>query len=231
MVPRNLVVYAGTVGKQVIIRTDAQIQKSTNQKLIQPRRNSANAAAECKSNSESDGAWMAMDLDNDQKGFSATFSGGKCAIHGPSGEQVGEILKSSTGLYKVEHERGGEVNPAEKILTLDMLHCHLGHISLKSAQKLVKNNFVTGLKLEPTSDADIFCESCIYAKATQKSVPKTREGENMTEFGGEIYSNVWGPALVETEGGKHYYITYTDDKTQLTNLYLMAKKSEAFEST
>jgi hypothetical protein len=41
---------------------------------------------------------------------------------------------------------------------------------------------------------------------------------------------VWGPAPVETKGGKCYYITYTDDKTWFTNLYLLAKKSKAFES-
>jgi transposase InsO family protein len=50
------------------------------------------------------------------------------------------------------------------------------------------------------------------------------------EFGGETHSDVWGPAPVETKGGKRYYITYTDDKTRFTNLYLLAKKSEAFES-
>ena len=27
----------------------------------------------------------------DKKGFSATFSGGKCTIHGPKGEQVDEF--------------------------------------------------------------------------------------------------------------------------------------------
>ena len=41
---------------------------------------------------------------------------------------------------------------------------------------------------------------------------------------------MWGPAPVESKGGKRYYITFTDDKTRFTNLYLLAKKSDAFES-
>ena len=166
----------------------------------------------------------------DEKGFSATFSGGKCAICGPNGEQVGKILKTSRGLYKSKHEKAEEANLANGTITLDKLHRCLGHISPKSALKLVENGFITGLKLEHTSNTDIFCEYCVYAKATCKSIPKAREGEHAMEFGGEIHSNMWGPAPVKTKGGKCYYITYTNNNTQLTNLYLMAKKSEAFKS-
>ena len=89
---------------------------------------------------------------------------------------------------------------------------------------------MTGLKQEPTSDANIFCESCIYAKATCKMVPKTREGKRAAESGDEIHTDVWGLAPVESKGGKRYYITYTNDSTRLTNLYLLAKKSDACET-
>ena len=61
----------------------------------------------------------------------------------------------------MEHKPAEEVNPAEEILTVDKLYWRLGHISPKSAQKLVKDGFVTALKLKPTSDANIFCEACI----------------------------------------------------------------------
>ena len=81
----------------------------------------------------------------DKKGSLATFSGRKCAIHGPNGEQVGEILKTSRGLYKTQHEKVDKANPVEETLTIDKLHRHSGHISPKSAQKLVENGFVTGL--------------------------------------------------------------------------------------
>ena len=50
------------------------------------------------------------------------------------------------------------------------------------------------------------------------------------EFGGEIHSDLWGPAPVATKAGKHYYITFTDDKTCLTHLNLLCLKSEAFDS-
>jgi hypothetical protein len=86
------------------------------------------------------------------------------------------------------------------------------------------------MQLETMSDADLFCKSCVYVKATRKSISQVREGECAMEFGGKTHSDMWGPAPVETKGEKHYYITYTDDKTWFTNLYLLAKKSKAFKS-
>jgi Zinc knuckle len=167
----------------------------------------------------------------DEKGFSVTFSGGKCTIHGPDGRCVGEVPKSEKGLYKVQHEKGKEANIAKETLTLDMLHWCLGHIFPQAAKKLINKGFVTGMQLETTSDADLFCESCIYAKATRKSIFKVRKGEHAMEFGGETHSDMWGPAPVETKGGKHYYITYTDDKTWFTNLYLLSKESSPTKTT
>ena len=71
-----------------------------------------------------------------------------------------------------------------------------------------------------------FCSSCVYAKATQKQVPKVREGERAKEFGGEVHSDLWGKLPVESKGGKNYYVTFIDDKTHLTHLYLLKMKDE-----
>jgi hypothetical protein len=68
----------------------------------------------------------------DNKGFSATFLGRKCCIHGPDGEQVGEIPKCK-GLDKVQHDEREEANVVEDTLTLDSLQPRLGHISPKAA--------------------------------------------------------------------------------------------------
>jgi hypothetical protein len=116
-------------------------------------------------------------------------------------------------------------------VSLDQLHQRLGHISPDVARRLVSNKLVSGVRVAEMSSGDpFFCESCVYAKATRKPVPKQREGDRATEFSGEIHSDLWGLAPVESKGRKHYYITYTDDKTRLTNIYFLAKKSGAFDS-
>ena len=124
-------------------------------------------------------------------------------------------LEKKRGLYKVEHELNiEEVNAVEESLTLDQLHCRFGHMSPIIAKKLIENKFVTGVRLGLTLSGDpFFCESCVYAKATQKIIPKAREGNRADVFAGEVHSDLWGPAPVETKGKKRYYITFTDDKT------------------
>jgi len=52
------------------------------------------------------------------------------------------------------------VNAAEEFLTLDKFHQGMGHISVKIAQQLVKDKFITGVQLEYTPSNDLknfFC--------------------------------------------------------------------------
>ena len=143
---------------------------------------------------------------------------------------MGAVLKTK-GLYHVAHNEPKTAHVADEELTLDQFHCRMGHISVGAACCLVKNGFVTGICLELTSSGEpFFCESCAYAKATQKPILKTCEGKCATKFGDEVYSDLWGLAPVKTKGGKKYYIIFTDDIFQLTHLYLLCLKSKAFEA-
>ena len=72
------------------------------------------------------------------------------------------------------------------------------------------------------------CQSCVYAKATRKSIPKTCDSKHAKNFGKEVHSDLWRPAPIETKRGWHYYITFIDDYTWLTHLYLLCTKDEAF---
>jgi len=75
-------------------------------------------------------------------------------------------------IRNMDHE-GEEVAIAEEILTAEQFHRRMSHVSIKTACKLVKDKHVLNLRLEDVSDIDnFFCESCVYAKATRKSVPK-----------------------------------------------------------
>jgi hypothetical protein len=149
----------------------------------------------------------------DDKGFTTTFSGGKCVITGLDGVKVGEIPKNHKGLYCIEHSFETAEIAVEKII-LNQFYCHMGHIFPEVAQKLVQKGFVTGIHLKTTASGNpLFCKSCVYVKSTQKPVQKACGGERATVFKKEVHFNVWGPAPVENKGGRHYYITYTDDCT------------------
>ena len=57
-----------------------------------------------------------------KKGFTATFSDGKCVIHGPEGGQVGSVPCQS-GLYCVTHDVPEAARAVNDLVTLDQLHC------------------------------------------------------------------------------------------------------------
>jgi hypothetical protein len=108
-------------------------------------------------------------------------------------------------------------------------HSRMGHISPESARDLVRQGLVTGVNLDLTDPVKpFFCESCIYAKATRKAISKVREGDRAAIFGGEIHSDVWGPAPVPSKGGMRFYVLFVDDKTRFTHLYLLTNKGEVY---
>jgi hypothetical protein len=55
----------------------------------------------------------------DEEGFSALFGQGKCLLRGPDSEKVGEVLRTSGRVYKVEHELG-TANVVVDTLTLGL---------------------------------------------------------------------------------------------------------------
>ncbi|KIJ14497.1 hypothetical protein PAXINDRAFT_40927, partial [Paxillus involutus ATCC 200175] len=81
-------------------------------------------------------------------------------------------------------------------ITVMELHRRMGHISPSVARCLAEIGLVSGLKFDMSADKPTFCESCVYAKATRKPITKEQTGECATDFVGEVYSDLWGPAPV-----------------------------------
>ncbi|PPR01457.1 hypothetical protein CVT24_001860 [Panaeolus cyanescens] len=143
----------------------------------------------------------------DEMGYTCTFRKGRCIIESPEGERVGEILRNTRGVYRVEEVMSTEdeeewVGAVEDEVTLEQFHRRMGHIAPDTARKLISKGLVTGVKLAGSnSTTPFFCEACVFAKSTAVPIPKVREGERAKEFGGEVHSDLWGPAPVETLRG------------------------------
>jgi hypothetical protein len=105
----------------------------------------------------------------------------------------------------------------------------MGHIDVCAVKDLVKHGAIDGVMLTG-SIKDFECCVCQIAKARRKSIPKVREGERAQEFGGEIHSDLWGPARKATFGGRLYYISFTDDWSRWMTIYLLTNKSDAFDA-
>ena len=166
----------------------------------------------------------------DQCGYTTTFGSSTCTIQDRDGAEIGQIPRSEKGVHKVIHDNDELANAATETLTWTELHRRMGHISPGVVKKLAENGLMAGVCVDISSGKPVFCESCVYAKATRKPVPKEREGNRATEFGKEVHSDLWGPSPVTTLCGCRYYVSFTDDKTHLTYLHLLKHKSDTLNA-
>ena len=105
----------------------------------------------------------------------------------------------------------GVVNPFE-------LHCRLGHPSLSMFKKLYP---------QFSSIASLNCESCQYTKLYRVHLSPRVNNQASAPFK-LVHSDVWGPCLVVSSTRFRYFVTFVDDYSQTTCLYLMKNHSELF---
>jgi hypothetical protein len=93
----------------------------------------------------------------------------------------------------------------------------------KTDKQLVSSRTIKGKKID-SALAIQHCNSCEYAKATHKPIKKERQTPRATKLGDEVHSNVCRPSPIQTPGHKDYYMSFTDDHTRWTHLWLLATK-------
>ena len=75
-------------------------------------------------------------------------------------------------------------------------------------------------------DSDFKCDTCILAKSHRVSY-STSLNKSDIPFA-LIHSNVWGPSLITTSSSIHWFVTFINDCTHMTWLYLLKHKDDVF---
>src|SRR3984957_18516231 len=165
----------------------------------------------------------------DQAGYWATFGGGKCTIKAPDRKVIAQ-LPLTHGLYRVVTQNTGKqrANAVVQKLTLTEAHRVLGHISHGAVKAAVRDELITGIELDETEPA-AFCDACAQAKPHRKPFPKVASS-HASELGGRVVGDLWGPASVESLGGKRYSFSLLDQGTHWTDEDYLKNKSEALDS-
>lgn len=100
-------------------------------------------------------------------------------------------------------------------------HYRLGHPNFLYLSKMFPSLFINK---NPNS---FCCEICQFAKHTRNSY--SRLTYKPSKPFSLIHSDVWGPSHVNTLTGKRWFISFIDDHTRLTWVFLMKNKSEVSE--
>ena len=95
---------------------------------------------------------------------------------------------------------------------------------------MLKDGTITGITLDDAHATMGTCDSHEYAKTMRKPIGKLRDPPRCEKLGDEVHTDLWGPSLVQMSMHSRYYVSFTDDYTQFTKLYLLKLKSDTFDS-
>ena len=119
------------------------------------------------------------------------------------------IGRESQGLYHLTSKSSPAVFISANAPLL--IHSCLGHYSLSKFQKMV-TRFSTL--------SSIACESCQLGKHTHVSFLKCLNNQAKSPFK-LVHTDVWGPCQTASTLGFQYFVTFIDDYSRCTWLFLI----------
>jgi hypothetical protein len=126
------------------------------------------------------------------------------------------------GLYPLPVGRQIKQAYSAAKVSFDRWHHRLGHPATLIMEKVIRQ---FNLPISLDSNKDSVCDACQKAKSHQLPFPNSSTiSQHPLEL---VYSDVWGPAP-NSVGGHKYYVSFIDDYSKFTWIYLLKFKSEVF---
>ena len=143
-----------------------------------------------------------------------SFFPGFCLFQDLMTKQIISKGHESGGLYILDPTVPRPI-ACSRVTTPFETHCWLGHLSLPLLKKLCPQ-FLSLLSLD--------CESCKYEKHHRLSY-SPRVNKRASALFELVHSDVWGSCPVVSLTGFQYFVTFVDDYSPTTWLYLMKNRS------
>nr|GEX00106.1 hypothetical protein [Tanacetum cinerariifolium] len=103
-------------------------------------------------------------------------------------------------------------------------HCRLGHISKKRIEKLKHDGLLNSIDIESLGK----CVSCMSGKMARK--PYSHQVERAKDLLRLIHTDVCGPFKIVSRQRANYFVTFTNDFSRYSYVYLLKHKHEVFET-
>ena len=158
------------------------------------------------------------------KGCAVAFKTGKCEV-----TKEGRVVAtgSRTGsLYYVDLASTPKALVTTGEPKEDLWHQRYGHLGETSLNTLVQESIVDGLDYNASKKLT-FCDDCADSKNHRQKF--SGEGRRRTEVLELVHSDVCGKMSVTSNGGGYYFLTFIDDSTQYTWVYILKTKAEVYE--
>ncbi|OMO54671.1 Integrase, catalytic core [Corchorus capsularis] len=116
---------------------------------------------------------------------------------------------------------GNASSSAYMVDSMDLWHARLGHVSISYIKKMQSLGLISNL-------GKLFdkCLICAETKLTKKTCASVNRE---TELLGLIHTDLGDMKQCMFRGGKQYYVTFINDCSRFTKVYLLKHKDEAFD--
>lgn len=137
------------------------------------------------------------------------------------GRQVA-IAPLSFNLFGLRNEKISSIN--ENVQCIHYWHRVFGHRDTQAILSMIKNGMLSEIQIKNCNCSDT-CQVCLKGKMTRKNFAKQRPkiSKNILDV---VHSDLCGPMRTVTPSGKKYILTFIDDFSRFTFIYLLREKSE-----
>ena len=129
-------------------------------------------------------------------------------------------------LYYLEYCRKGQNLNVAKNNNEMLWHRRYGHISEQNLKSLANSELVEHFRYNSMKNIG-FCESCIGGK--QHRTPFGASERQTCDLLELVHSDVCGKISESSIGGAQYFLTFTDDKSRYSWVYMLKTKDQVFE--
>jgi len=172
----------------------------------------------------------------DKAGCSLTIEDGECKIRSPrpyctilgSVPRVNNLYRLDSSAIQGPEPPKHYANIASGPISINELHCRMGHVNFQTLREMVRKGAVEGVELD-SSPIPSFCEFCVRGKAHRKAFSKVSE-TTYSKYGEKVVTDLWGPAQVQSIRGHSFAHMFEDLYSREPRVAFLKAKSDAFES-
>ena len=161
-----------------------------------------------------------------EKGNDVKFYEDTCIIQDVNRKTVAVATRDG-GIYHVTTNQAHATIATTTPMKEDIWHRRYGHLSLMNLQKLARKQLVNNFNFSATQEIQFF-KSCIQGKQHKATFPVRSDCEKTKEPLDLVHSDVCGKINCKSLSGAEYFLTFVDDKTRYTWVYVLKRKSDVF---
>jgi transposase InsO family protein len=117
---------------------------------------------------------------------------------------------------------------AATAVDLKTWHRRMNHPGMDRLKKMVNSNIVNDFIVSDGKRGDLECYDCDISKLTR--APHTKPAERAKGVLERVFSDVHGPIQVQGRKGEVYWVTFIDDYSRFTMLYMLKTKDQVFDA-